>query len=103
MSSPVVVRNSDTADGRVDVQLNQKNLLYGRYSYNRTPVQFPGLLPTVNQAGLNIAPGGAIFNFYGNAQDNARTRRSTTSTPSAPTFCSLSASDIPASITSHSR
>ncbi len=72
VSSPVVVRNSDTADGRVDVQLNQKNLLYGRYSYNRTPVQFPGLLPTVNQAGLNIAPGGAIFNFYGNAQDNAQ-------------------------------
>jgi hypothetical protein len=72
VSSPVVVRNSDTADGRVDVQLNQKNLLYGRYSYNRTPVQFPGLLPTVNEAGLNIAPGGAIFNFYGNAQDNAQ-------------------------------
>ena len=72
VSSPVVIRNSDTADGRVDVQLNQKNLLYGRYSYNRTPVQFPGLLPTVNQAGLNIAPGGAVFNFYGNAQDNAQ-------------------------------
>jgi Carboxypeptidase regulatory-like domain/TonB dependent receptor len=72
VSSPVVVRNSDTADGRVDVQLNQKNLLYGRYSYNRTPVQFPGLLPTVNEAGLNIDPGGAIFNFYGNAQDNAQ-------------------------------
>jgi hypothetical protein len=72
VSSPVVVRNSDTADGRVDVQLSQKNLLYGRYSYNRTPVQFPGLLPIVNQAGLNIAPGGAIFNFYGNAQDNAQ-------------------------------
>jgi hypothetical protein len=72
VSSPVVVRNSDTADGRVDVQLNPKNLLYGRYSYNRTPVQFPGLLPTVNEAGLNIAPGGAVFNFYGNAQDNAQ-------------------------------
>jgi len=72
VSSPVVVRNSDTADGRVDVQLSPKNLLYGRYSYNRTPVQFPGLLPIVNQAGLNIAPGGAIFNFYGNAQDNAQ-------------------------------
>ena len=72
VSSPVVVRNSDTADGRVDVQLNQNNLLYGRYSYNRTPVQFPGLLPTVNQAGLNIDPGGAVFNFYGNAQDNAQ-------------------------------
>jgi hypothetical protein len=72
VSSPVVVRNSDTVDGRVDVQLNSQNLLYGRYSYNRTPVQFPGLLPTVNEAGLNIAPGGAIFNFYGNAKDDAQ-------------------------------
>src|SRR5882757_6585733 len=72
VSSPVVVRNSDTVDGRVDVQLNPQNLLYGRYSYNRTPVQFPGLLPTVNEAGLKIDPGGAIFNFYGNAQDNAQ-------------------------------
>ncbi len=72
VSSPVVVRNSDTADGRVDVQFGPKNLLYGRYSYNRTPVQFPGLLPTVNEAGLNIAPGGAIFNFYGNAKDDAQ-------------------------------
>ena len=71
-ASNVVTRTVDTVDGRVDEQFNSKNLLYGRYSYNRSPVNFPGLLPTVNQAGLNIAPGGAIFNFYGAAQDNAQ-------------------------------
>lgn len=64
--------NSDTTDGRVDVQINPQNLLYGRYSWNQTPVQFPGLLPIVKEAGLNIAPGGANYNFYGNAQDNSQ-------------------------------
>ncbi|MCU1314115.1 MAG: Cna domain protein [Acidobacteriaceae bacterium] len=72
VSSPVVVRNSDTVDARVDERFNDKNLLYGRYSWNRTPVQFPGLLPTVNEAGLSIAPGGANYNFYGNAKDDSQ-------------------------------
>jgi hypothetical protein len=72
VSSPTVSRTVDTVDGRVDEQFNSQNLIYGRYSYNRSPVNFPGLLPTVNQAGLNIAPGGAVFNFYGAAQDNAQ-------------------------------
>jgi hypothetical protein len=72
VSSPTNSRTVDTVDGRVDEQFNSQNLIYGRYSYNRSPVNFPGLLPTVNQAGLNIAPGGAIFNFYGAAQDNAQ-------------------------------
>jgi hypothetical protein len=72
VSTPTVTRTVDTADGRVDEQFNSKNLLYGRYSYNRSPVNFGGLLPTVNIAGLNVAPGGAIFNFYGAAQDNAQ-------------------------------
>jgi hypothetical protein len=72
VSSNTVTRTVDTVDGRVDEQFNSQNLIYGRYSYNRSPVNFPGLLPIVNQAGLNIAPGGAIFNFYGAAQDNAQ-------------------------------
>ncbi|HEY1580693.1 MAG TPA: TonB-dependent receptor [Terracidiphilus sp.] len=72
VSSPTVSRTVDAVDGRVDEQFNEKNLLYGRYSYNRSPVNFPGLLPIVNVAGQNIAPGGAIFNFYGAAQDNAQ-------------------------------
>lgn len=72
VSSPVVIRNIDTVDGRVDEQFNQKNLLYGRYSYNRVPVNFPGLLPAVSQAGLSIEPGGNIGNFYGAAKDTAQ-------------------------------
>jgi hypothetical protein len=72
VSSPVVRRTVDTVDGRIDEQFNEKNLIYGRYSWNRSPVNFPGLLPTVHEGGVNIDPGGAIFNFYGAAQDNAQ-------------------------------
>lgn len=72
VSSPVQVHNSDVVDARVDEQLTQRDLIFGRYSYNRVPSNFPGLLPVVNEAGLNIAPGGANYNFYGAAQDNAQ-------------------------------
>jgi Carboxypeptidase regulatory-like domain/TonB dependent receptor len=72
VSSPTVTRNSDTWDGRVDVQFNPSNLLYGRYTYNRVPSNFPGRLPIVSESGLSIAPGGNIFSFYGAAQDNAQ-------------------------------
>jgi hypothetical protein len=71
-ASPVTTRNSDTYDGRVDWQIDQKDLIYGRYTYNKVPSNFPGLFPTVNLAGLNIAPGGAIFNYYGAAIDTAQ-------------------------------
>ncbi len=70
--SPVNTLNSDTVDGRVDEQFNQKNLLYGRYTYNRVPSVHAGQLPLVNQGGLNIAPGGSIFLYYGNAKDDAQ-------------------------------
>ncbi len=72
VASPVQTRNSDTADGRVDYQLTQKDLIFGRYTYNRVPSNFPGPLPTTNVAGVNVAPGGAIFNFYGAAKDDAQ-------------------------------
>lgn len=70
--SPVDTRSSDTADIRIDDQINQNNLLFGRYTYNRVPSNFPGQLPLVNEAGLNIAPGGSIYNYYGNAKDDAQ-------------------------------
>ena len=72
VSSPVVTRNSDTVDARVDHRFNQNNLFYTRYTYNRVPSNFPGLLPVTNEAGLNIAPGGAIYNYYGAAKDDAQ-------------------------------
>jgi hypothetical protein len=71
-ASPVTTRNSDTYDGRVDWQIDQKDLIYGRYTYNNVPSNFPGLFPITNLAGLNIAPGGAIFNYYGQAVDKAQ-------------------------------
>ncbi len=70
--SPTTTRNSDTYDGRVDWQIDQKDLIYGRYTYNTVPSNFPGLFPNVNQNGLNISPGGAIYNFYGAANDGAQ-------------------------------
>jgi hypothetical protein len=72
VSSPVQVHNADTVDARVDEQLSPHDLIYGRYTYNRVPSDFPGLLPAVNEAGLNIAPGGANYNFYGAAKDDAQ-------------------------------
>jgi hypothetical protein len=70
--SPVVLRNSDTYDGRVDWQIDPKDLIYGRYTHNNVPSTFPGLFPTVNQAGLNIAPSGNVYAFYGTAIDTAQ-------------------------------
>ena len=72
VSSPVHSLTSDTADGRVDWQIDQKDLIFGRYTYNRVPSNFPGALPSVNVANTNVAPGGAIFNFYGAAKDDAQ-------------------------------
>jgi Carboxypeptidase regulatory-like domain/TonB dependent receptor len=72
VSSPVKTLNSDTVDGRVDEQIDQKNLLYGRYTYNRVPSTFSGQLPLVNEAGMSIAPGGSIYQYYGNAKDDAQ-------------------------------
>ena len=70
--SPVTTRNSDTYDGRVDWQATQKDLIFARYTYNNVPSNFPGLFPTVNEAGLNVSPGGSVFNFYGAAIDTAQ-------------------------------
>ena len=72
VSSPAITRRSDTADGRVDWQIDQKDLIFGRYTYNRVPSNFPGYLPITNVAGVNVAPGGAIFNFFGAAKDDAQ-------------------------------
>lgn len=72
VSSAVHTLTSDTADGRVDWQIDQKDLIFGRYTYNRVPSNFPGALPITNVAGTNVAPGGAIFNFYGAAKDDAQ-------------------------------
>jgi hypothetical protein len=71
VSSPTNSRNSDTYDIRVDHQFSPNNLFYSRFSYNNVTSNFPGFLPTVSQAGTTVAPGGAIFNFFGAAGDKA--------------------------------
>ena len=72
VGSPLKIYSADTVDARVDEQFSPKDLLYGRYTFNRVPIQFPGILPVVHEAGLDIAPGGANYNFYGNAKDDAQ-------------------------------
>jgi Carboxypeptidase regulatory-like domain/TonB dependent receptor len=72
ITSPVTSLNSDTVDARVDQQFNQNNLLYGRYTYNRVPSVHPGQLPITTEAGMSIAPGGSIYQYYGNAKDDAQ-------------------------------
>ena len=72
VSSPSTSLTSDTADGRVDWQIDQKDLLFGRFTYNRVPTTNPGFLPTANVAGVNVQPGGAIYNFFGTAKDDAQ-------------------------------
>ncbi len=72
VSSPSSTLTSDTADGRVDWQIDQKDLLYGRYTYNRVPTTNPGFLPAQTVAGVNVQPGGAIYNFFGTAKDDAQ-------------------------------
>ncbi len=72
VTSPKTSRDSDTADGRVDWQISQKDLIYGRYTYNRVPSNFPGQLPLTTEDGLTIAPGGSIFDYYGSAKDDAQ-------------------------------
>ena len=72
VSSPTSSLTSDTADGRVDYQFSPKDLIFGRYTYNRVPTTNPGLLPTTSVGGVSVDPGGAIFNFYGTAKDDAQ-------------------------------
>ncbi len=71
-SSPVQIRNSDTADGRVDWQIDQKDLLYGRFTYNNVPFTLPGFFPLVTQSGVTVSPGGNVYAFQGNAKDTAQ-------------------------------
>ncbi len=72
-ASPVTTRNSDTYDGRLDWQIDQRDLIYGRYSRNSVPSNFPGVFPAASAGGLNnILPGGAIYNYYGVGNDGAQ-------------------------------
>ncbi len=72
ISNPTQTRNSDTADGRVDWQIDQKDLIFGRFTYNNVPFTLPGLLPNVTQNGVTVSPGGNVYAFQGAAKDTAQ-------------------------------
>lgn len=72
VSAPTQTRNSDTADGRVDWQIDQKDLIFGRFTYNNVPFTLPGLLPSVTQNGVTVSPGGNVYAFQGTAKDTAQ-------------------------------
>jgi TonB dependent receptor len=71
VGSSVNTLNSDTYDLRVDHNFSPNDLFFGRFTYNDVTSTLPGVLPTVNEGGFKIAPGGAIYDFYGNAEDKA--------------------------------
>ena len=54
-----------TADGRIDHHFNNGNQVYGRYSYNNINTFLPGPFPKVNEAGVNISPGGTVLAYDG--------------------------------------
>ncbi|WP_213807394.1 TonB-dependent receptor [Granulicella sp. dw_53] len=63
-SAPKRSQFAHLADGRIDAHINDKNILYGRYSINVTSTNTPGPLPLVN----GIAPGGSVYSEDGVAQ-----------------------------------
>jgi hypothetical protein len=57
--SPSKTQNYNTYDARVDYKLNDKNLLFGRFSYNTVDTFTPPALGTVN--GIDVSGGRYIF------------------------------------------
>jgi hypothetical protein len=51
-------QNANTADLRIDQHFNDKNTLYGRYSYNQTDTTNGGQLPASTINGTTFTPGG---------------------------------------------
>jgi hypothetical protein len=66
--SPNKTQNANTYDARVDYRLNDKNLLFGRFSYNSVDTVTPPNFGTVN--GVQIS--GGRYNFAGPAADVAQ-------------------------------
>jgi Carboxypeptidase regulatory-like domain len=66
--SPNKTQNYNTYDARVDFKLNDKNLLFGRFSYNTVDTFTPPAFGTVN--GVEIS--GGRYNFDGPATNIAQ-------------------------------
>jgi len=63
VASPNVVQNSNLFDVRVDHAFNSRNIIFGRYSYNKVVTVTPGAFPAVNgvEGGGSVSyPGSAV-------------------------------------------
>ena len=65
IAAPNKTQYAFTADGRVDQNFKNGDLLFARYSYNNINTLLPGAFPAVSEAGLSIQPGGNLFSFPG--------------------------------------
>jgi len=59
-----------TIDARVDHRFNDKNSMFGRFTYNPTTTVYPTLYPQVKAYGVTINPGNGIY--PGNSTENAQ-------------------------------
>src|SRR5690348_2135661 len=66
--SPVKAQRDDTFDTKIDHMFNERNLFFGRYSFNDTNSQKPGQLPVIN----GIFGGGDAGQFAGTARQRAQ-------------------------------
>ncbi len=66
-ASPNSTQYAFTADARVDQHFGSKDLLFGRFSYNKADTLTPGLFPAVG----GVQPGGNVYGFEGTAHEKA--------------------------------
>jgi hypothetical protein len=66
-ASPKGTQFACTSDGRVDHHFGSRDIIFGRFSYNKADTLTPGILPAVN----GIEPGGNVFGFEGTAKETA--------------------------------
>jgi hypothetical protein len=73
--NPIKTQYSNIFDVRIDHQFNPKNLLFGRYTYNKVDTFTPAQLPASSLTSGPLAgliPGGGATNFSGPATDIAQ-------------------------------
>jgi len=71
IAAPHKTQYALSADGRIDQNFKNGDLLFGRYSYNNISTSVPGAFPSVSEAGTTIQPGGNFFSFPGTSTTKA--------------------------------
>ena len=72
IAAPNKTQYAFTADGRIDQNFKNGDLLFARYSYNNINTLLPGAFPAVSEAGTTIQPGGNLFSFPGSSITKAQ-------------------------------